>query len=164
MDLTWLDRTQFQILFGVIIAMFLGGAIGFEREISNRPAGLRTHMLVAGAACLFVALGDHMVRSFDATLGSTLVQSDPIRIIQAVLIGISFLGAGTIVRRQEEGIEGLTTAASILVAAGIGVASALDLWIISVGITALTLLTLSGVRVIERALVARRKDFRPPQD
>jgi uncharacterized membrane protein YhiD involved in acid resistance len=50
------------------------------------------------------------------------------------------------------------------VAAGIGVASALDLWIISVGITALTLITLSGVRVIERALVSRRKGFRPPED
>jgi putative Mg2+ transporter-C (MgtC) family protein len=164
MDLTWLDRAQFQILFEVIIAMILGGAIGFEREIASRPAGLRTHMLVAGAACLFVALGDHMVRNFDTTLGSGLVQSDPIRIIQAVLIGISFLGAGTIVRRQEEGIEGLTTAASILVAAGIGVASALDLWIISVGITVLTLLILGGVRILERSLVSRRKGFHPPED
>ena len=113
---------QLQTLAYVGLAMLLGAIIGLERELEDKPAGLRTHMLVGGAAALFVALADIVVGSLSAQLGSDLVRSDPVRIIEAVVTGVSFLGAGTIVlRRRERQVEGLTTAASILFTAAVGV-------------------------------------------
>lgn len=84
---------QAQVLFYVALAMLLGGAIGFERELESKPAGLRTHMLVAGAAALLVAMGDVVIERFAVEVGSQLTRSDPVRIIQAVITGVAFLGA-----------------------------------------------------------------------
>ncbi|MDR8394177.1 MgtC/SapB family protein [Aliifodinibius sp. S!AR15-10] len=120
---------DFEILkiFKVIFAIFLGGLIGLEREIADKPAGLRTHMLVTGAAALLVILGDTIVARFGASPYVEAVQADPIRIMEAIITGISFLGAGTIIfKSQHETIEGLTTAASILFASAIGITVGLD--------------------------------------
>ncbi|HEY2921955.1 MAG TPA: MgtC/SapB family protein, partial [Candidatus Binatia bacterium] len=92
----WL--TQLTIIGEVALAILLGGIIGIEREVANKPAGFRTHMLVAGAAALLVGLGDALIRRFGASVDSELISSDPIRIVGAVITGISFLGAGTIFR------------------------------------------------------------------
>jgi putative Mg2+ transporter-C (MgtC) family protein len=153
-----LYQIQFQILTHVALAMLLGAAIGLEREIEDKPAGLRTHMLVAGAAALFVALSDVMIKHFDVVLGGELVRSDPIRIIQAVITGVSFLGAGTIIRRSStRQVEGLTTAASILFAAAVGVCAALSQLVLAGGVTALVLITLRGVGHVEQWLEQRRR-------
>jgi putative Mg2+ transporter-C (MgtC) family protein len=153
-----LYQIQFQILTHVALAMLLGAAIGLEREIEDKPAGLRTHMLVAGAAALFVALSDVMIKHFDVVLGGELVRSDPIRIIQAVITGVSFLGAGTIIRRSStRQVEGLTTAASILFAAAVGVCAALSQLVLAGGVTALVLITLRGVGYVEQWLEQRRR-------
>jgi putative Mg2+ transporter-C (MgtC) family protein len=88
---------------------------------------LRTHMLVAGGAALLMALGDVILDHFDIKVGHAAVQSDPIRIIEAVITGVSFLGAGTIIRRgSTDAVEGLTTAASLLFVGGVGVTVALS--------------------------------------
>jgi putative Mg2+ transporter-C (MgtC) family protein len=109
---------QAQVLGEVLLAVVLGGLIGLERELAKRPAGLRTHILVVVSSTLMVTLGNVIVSEFQQP---DFVTVDPIRIIEAVVVGISFLGAGTILRHRDEGyIEGLTTAASILVAAAIG--------------------------------------------
>jgi putative Mg2+ transporter-C (MgtC) family protein len=119
--------TEFQILAYVAVAMLLGALIGLEREFKDKPAGLRTHMLVAGAAALLLSLGDVVTSHFQLELGGQVVQADPIRIMEAVITGVSFLGAGTIIRSRAGGqVEGLTTAASILVAAAVGVCVALS--------------------------------------
>jgi putative Mg2+ transporter-C (MgtC) family protein len=144
---------QFYILACVGLAMLLGAAIGFEREIENKPAGLRTHMLVGGAAALFVALGDVVIKHFDVGLGYGLVQSDPVRVIEAVVTGVSFLGAGTIVMHHTKSrVEGLTTAASILFTAAVGVCVALSQWVLAVGTTALVLIALRGLGFLESRL------------
>lgn len=137
---------QLQILLYILLAMFLGGLIGLERELADKPAGLRTHMLVAGTSTLLVALSDHIVRGLD--VNSDLLRADPIRIVEAVVTGITFLGAGTIIRYKEE-VEGLTTAASLLFVASIGIAIALSQFVIAVGATLLTLLILRGVKWAE---------------
>lgn len=148
-----LHEIQFQILAHVGLAMVLGGAIGLEREIKDKPAGLRTHMLVAGAAALFVALSDVVVRHFSTGLGSQLLRSDPVRVIEAVVTGVSFLGAGTIIRRSaKREVEGLTTAASILFSAAMGVCVALSQFMLAVGVTLLVLVTLRGMSLAERRL------------
>jgi len=160
-----LYQIQFRILAYVGVAMLLGAAIGLEREIEDKPAGLRTHMLVAGAAALLVALGDVMVRHFNAGLGSELVQSDPVRIIDAVITGVSFLGAGTIIRRSSmRHVEGLTTAASILFAAAVGVCVALSQFVLAVGVTVLVLVTLRGLGFVEHRLEQRENDRERPRE
>jgi putative Mg2+ transporter-C (MgtC) family protein len=158
MKLIGVYQIQFQILAYVGLAMLLGAAIGLEREIEGKPAGLRTHMLVAGAAALLVALGDVMIKHFDVALGSELVRSDPTRIIQAVITGVSFLGAGTILRfSSTRQVEGLTTAASILFAAAVGVCVALSQLVLAAGVTVLVLVTLRGVGHFERWLEQRQR-------
>lgn len=141
-----MHQPQLQMLAYVALAMFLGGLVGLDREAARKPAGLRTHMLVCGAAALLVLLGQVMVRNYDAKLAS-LLTSDPIRIIEAVITGVSFLGAGTIIRNQRDGnqVEGLTTAASLLLAAAIGISVALSQFVVAVG---LTLLILCVLRVL----------------
>jgi putative Mg2+ transporter-C (MgtC) family protein len=134
--MNWL--AQIEVLGEVVLAVILGGLIGLEREIADKPAGLRTHMLVAVSATMLVALGNTIVANFRL---SQYMQADPVRIIEATIVGISFLGTGTILQREKRGkIEGLTTAASVLAVATIGVAVALRLFFLSVGTTLFILL------------------------
>ncbi|NJN84647.1 MAG: MgtC/SapB family protein [Caldilineaceae bacterium] len=141
-----------EILGHAAIALLLGAVIGIERELADKPAGLRTHMLVAGAAALLVSLGDILLSFFTVNSSST-IQSDPIRIVEAVITGVSFLGAGTILRRRKAGeVEGLTTAASLLFVAVIGICVGLSEVMLAIGATMLALVTLSGVKLLEKWL------------
>jgi putative Mg2+ transporter-C (MgtC) family protein len=130
-----------RVLVRVVVAAALGGFLGAERERAGKPAGLRTHMLVALGAALFVL--------FPAEAGMEL--SDLSRVIQGVATGIGFIGAGTILKREEtEEIQGLTTAASIWLTAAIGMAvgagrlwlpiiSAIAAWIVLFVLSKLTI-------------------------
>jgi putative Mg2+ transporter-C (MgtC) family protein len=148
---------QFEIIGEVALAMLLGGVIGFERELADKPAGFRTQMLVAGAAALLVGLGDAMLLRFLAE-GKTNVTGDPIRIVEAIVTGISFLGAGTIFRRDaSEQVQGLTTAASILLCAAVGISVALRQFVLAIGVTLLALIVLRGLTGIEKRLAHNKK-------
>lgn len=152
---------QLQILGSMALAMVLGGLIGAERELADKPAGLRTHMLVAAAAALLVGLGDVVVERFEGSLAAGMVRSDPIRILQAIITGVSFLGAGTIIqRRGEKRVQGLTTAASVLLTAGIGVTVALAQYLLALGGTILTLVVLRTISLLERWLDGKRARLR----
>lgn len=134
----------------VIYAIFLGGLIGLEREIAGKPAGLRTHMLVTGASTLLVILGDFLVQNFGSSPFVNVIQADPIRIIEAIITGISFLGAGTIIfRTNKEDVEGLTTAASILFAAAIGITVAINQLMLALTLTILVILILFVLGYVE---------------
>lgn len=142
-DLPSFDQNQFYSLLQVALAMLLGALIGLDREAADKPAGLRMHMLVSGAAAFLVALGNGLAGAFYRELGSDIVRVDPVRIIEAVVTGIGFLGAGTIIRNRAEGdVQGLTTAASLLFSAAVGIAAALSQWTLALGGTALALVTL----------------------
>jgi putative Mg2+ transporter-C (MgtC) family protein len=150
--------SQLRILAEVGGAMLLGGLIGLEREIADKPAGLRTHMLVAATAALLVGLSDALVASFNAAAGMNL-DSDPIRIAQAIVMGIGFLGAGTIVQRgRAERIEGLTTGASLLLAASVGICVAVGQLILAAGATTLALLVLLLLGGLENWFAERRRN------
>lgn len=147
---------QLEIIGEVALAMLLGGFIGFEREMADKPAGFRTQMLVAGAAALLVGLGDALLLRF-LVEGKTNVTADPIRIVEAIVTGISFLGAGTIFRRDSsEQVKGLTTAASILLCAAVGISVALRQFILSIGVTVLALIVLRGLTGIEKRLTPKK--------
>lgn len=138
---------ELQILGEMILAMVLGGTIGYERETADKPAGLRTHMLVAGSAALLTGLGRTIVMQIG--LEESSVQTDPIRIIEAVITGVTFLGAGTIIRnRSKNQVEGLTTAASLLFVGALGIGVALNQFVLTVGATLLVLVTLRMVKHI----------------
>jgi putative Mg2+ transporter-C (MgtC) family protein len=139
---------QAQLLGEMLLAMILGGAIGFEREKADKPAGLRTHMLVAGAAALLTGLGYILVSQ--TGIEETFIQTDPIRIIEAIITGVTFLGTGTIIRhRGKNQVEGLTTAASLLLAAAVGISVALQQFVLASGATAIVILTLHGLKLGE---------------
>jgi len=134
---------QLELLLQVLVAMALGAVIGYDRQASDKPAGLRTHMLVAGAAALFVGLAHIIVRTFDSHLPNQAVRSDPIRVFEAIITGISFLGAGTIIRhRGDQRVEGITTAASLLMTAAIGATVGLFEWFLACALTALVYVVL----------------------
>jgi putative Mg2+ transporter-C (MgtC) family protein len=140
--------TQLETVGIVALAMALGGIIGLDRETAGKPAGLRTLMLVAGAAALLVSLGDAIVDRFGRDVEGGILRTDPIRIIEAVVTGVSFLGAGTIIRGPRgHHVEGLTTAAATLFVAGLGISVALRQIVLAAGATVLALAVL---RVLAR--------------
>lgn len=134
----------------ILTAMALGGAIGVEREIANRPAGLRTHMLVSGAAALLMVVSLPLINEFKGDVSSTSLRVDPLRVIEAIVTGISFIGAGTIIQSRTDGaITGLTTAASLLFSAAIAIAVTVDRYGLAVLVTILALFILKVVKKIE---------------
>lgn len=145
-------QQELAILGQMAVAMVLGAVVGWEREASRKLAGIRTHMLVAGVAALLPMLGEQLNSHYELELGYDTVRSDPLRLFVAVVTGVSFLGAGTIIRRGKGETEGLTTAASLLFAAAIGISVALSRWILAGGATALALLTLRGRSFLERRI------------
>jgi putative Mg2+ transporter-C (MgtC) family protein len=146
---------QLEVLAEVLLAMFLGGLIGFERELAGKSAGLRTHMMIAGASALLVALGDVLTQGFHGESGIR-VTTDPIRIVEAVVTGVSFLGAGMIFRRDgNTEVQGLTTASGVLLTAGLGICVSLRQIVLAVGLTLITMLILRGLMWLERRISAR---------
>lgn len=133
----------------LILAAACGAAIGFEREWRNRPAGLRTHILVCLAAAAFAVLAIEMVNQ--PALDRDGVQLDPLRIIEAVTSGVAFLAAGVVIVARGE-IHGLTTGAGLWLAGAIGVAVGLGLWQIALFATLLALLVLGLLHALTRRL------------
>ena len=114
---------QLVVLSEVAAAMLLGGMIGYERETANKPAGFRTHMMLAGACALLVGLGDAMLATFSHQHPG-VISADPFRLVGGVVTALGFIGAGTIFRPEGQRVEGLTTATSLLFSGGIGVCAA----------------------------------------
>jgi len=139
---------ELNILFRLFVAILLAGALGWEREDAGKSAGVRTHMLVGLSSAFFVELGELFVLHFRDL--QIQINSDPIRIIEAVVTGISFFGAGAIfVHRGKDRIVGLTTAASILATAAVGMCVGLGKYGLAVGATILLLIILRGVSYLE---------------
>ncbi|HTO75393.1 MAG TPA: MgtC/SapB family protein [Thermoanaerobaculia bacterium] len=142
---------QLRMLVDVALAMFFGAFIGLERELRRKAAGLRTHMLVAGAAAMLVEGARALEHQFLGASTPAAVRFDPVPVITAVVTAVGFLGAGTIIRqRDEEHIEGLTTAASMLFAATVGASTALRQYPFAAGATLLALGTLHVVGILEK--------------
>jgi putative Mg2+ transporter-C (MgtC) family protein len=152
---------ELEILGEVVLAMVLGAVLGLEREFAGKPAGIRTHMLVAGAAALLVGLGFTLVERSIVETGQQVIAADPIRIVQAIIIGVSFLGTGTIFRAEhDDTVQGLTTAASLLMASGIGVSVALRQFGLAVAITLAVAIVLGVLGRIEDGIRRRRQPQR----
>lgn len=148
--------TPFPVLAArFVLAAACGAAIGFEREWRNRPAGLRTHILVCLAAAAFAVLALEMINQpmFDREG----VHLDPIRIVEAVTSGVAFLAAGVVIVARGE-IHGLTTGAGLWLAGAIGVAAGLGLWQIALFATLVALLVLGLLHALSRRLETKQDD------
>jgi putative Mg2+ transporter-C (MgtC) family protein len=143
-DTNW--QQQLEVAAKVVIAGFLGGLVRLERELANRPAGLRTHAILAAAAALLVGTADLLVERFASEGLTAILRADPIRVVEAVVTGAVFLRAGTIFRHGDRGsIEGLTTAASLLLVAAIGICVAAAQLLLAAIVTIVSLVLLRGV-------------------
>jgi putative Mg2+ transporter-C (MgtC) family protein len=128
----------------LLLALALSVAVGAERELRHKPAGLRTVTMVGLGSCLFTLAGTQLfVLAPDSNAMS--------RLIQGIVTGIGFLGAGTIIREHEH-VEGLTTAATVWAVAGVGLACGLGEFGLAIIGTAAILLVLVALPVIERAM------------
>lgn len=158
------SREEFYILFQAGVALVLGGLIGWERETAGKWAGLRTHMLVCLASMMFVRVGQFLIVDSNKLLHSETLRMDPVRLIEAIVTGIAFLGAGTVFRDPEAAkMRGLTTAASLLVIAPIGIAVAIDRYVLAVGITLLALFVLRVLSKLESKAPKNGSANLPPQ-
>ena len=124
------------IFFKLFVAMILGTIIGLERLLAKKPAGMRTYSLVSMGAALFVVISEVISKNYHLIGTSSF---DPLRMASQVVVGVGFLGAGLIIF-QDSKIVGLTTASSLWVAAGIGVAAGYGLYSLAVIATILTLI------------------------
>lgn len=137
------DALHLELLLQVALATLLGGAIGIERELSGKPAGLRTNILICVGATLFTVL----------SLKLSAGRGDPARVAAQILPGVGFIGAGTILHARGS-VTGLTSAATIWVVSAIGMALGAGAYTEAVGTTLLVMLILAGLGYFER-LIAR---------
>lgn len=133
----------------LLMAAILGGIVGFERERRKKPAGLRTHVLVSIAACLFIVISQELSQ-LDFGAGEDVeTQIDPLRLIEAVTAGVAFLAAGIIFTSGGE-VRNITTGASMWLAGAVGLACGAGEVLLALMATALVVIILSGLRQIER--------------
>ena len=140
-----------QIIARLVLAALFGALIGLEREIHGRTAGFRTHLLVSLGSALFVIVSISFYRMFGNFSGTGMVGVDPARVAAQVVVGIGFLGGGAIIKEQAA-VRGLTTAACLWIAAAIGMACGLGMFLISALVTVISLSSLIVLKKLEGLL------------
>ncbi len=151
--------TELHVLGQALVAIVLGGVIGWEREKAARWAGFRTHMLVCLATSLFINVGQMLAHDSREELGIDLLRADPGRLIEAVVTGIAFIGAGTVFRDRDGKVAyGLTTAASLFTVGAIGIAVAVERYLLAAGTTVLVFVILRVLGQLESRMFGDRKD------
>ncbi|MFA5987362.1 MAG: MgtC/SapB family protein [Candidatus Paceibacterota bacterium] len=131
----------------IMVAALLGMAIGLERSIAQKTAGIRTYSLISLGAALFVVISEYVVTTFHAAGVTTF---DPLRVAAQIVSGIGFVGAGLVLTRENSRIKGLTTAAGLWVSAGVGMAAGFGLYAIAVFATILVLFVFSILWYVDR--------------
>jgi putative Mg2+ transporter-C (MgtC) family protein len=139
-----------EIVIKLLMAMVCGGAIGFERELSRKAAGLRTNVLICMGAALFMIVSRHISGGAPYT--------DPARLVAQVVAGIGFLGAGVILQSRGS-ITGLTTAATIFVVGAVGISIGEGMFSIAIIATVLIIVVLVLLRRVEAQIIMRRRLF-----
>jgi len=136
---------DYQIIIQLLLASFLGGLIGLEREYKKKEAGLRTYSLVCLGSAFFVIVSYQV---FDLFYGKQGLDFDPTRIIGQIVLGVGFLGAGLIIFRGFH-VEGLTTAAGLWVTAAVGTAIGAKLYLPAILVALMTIIILAGLKFLE---------------
>jgi putative Mg2+ transporter-C (MgtC) family protein len=145
------DSPNGQIFLRMFFSLFAGGVIGLEREYHGRAAGFRTHMLVCLGCCVIMLVSISFGETYGDLGADSTVRVDPARLAYGVVAGIGFLGAGVILKEGGT-VHGLTTAASLWSVAALGLAAGVGLFRLAALATALTVVSLVGMRWIGRAV------------
>lgn len=143
--------SEWIVLARLVLAAILSGVVGFERELHGRAAGFRTHILLCIGSTLVMLTSIHIFEVYNSR-----VPCDPARIAAGVVTGIGFLGAGTIMHSKSS-VKGLTTATSLWVVAGIGLAVGSGMYFAAIATMAITMITLFIFGRVEHAMI--RKDW-----
>ncbi len=144
-----------EFLGRLVLAPLLGGAVGLEREIHGRPAGIRTYLILSLGTALLMVLSEDLLVAYHGKYPGLGLQGDPGRIAGQAITGIGFLGAGVIIRYKNS-IRGLTTAACVWLVCSVGLAVGAGFYVVGVAVTLLTLIALIGLKALERRM---RKDW-----
>ncbi len=145
----------------ILLSAVLGGALGFERELRDRPAGFRTHILVSLGACLFTLAGAFAFDEFGSR--TDVVGVDITRIASQIVVGIGFLGGGTILRHGGT-VKGLTTAANLWVTAAVGLAVGLGFYVGALLTSVVVVASLTGLRPIEKRFMRSSPEGKDADD
>jgi len=163
MDLPWTDAWQavlskwvpLDLIGRLLAAVIAGGVVGWEREKQDKPAGLRTHMLVALGAATFMVAAEQM--ALDGAAAGDQVRLDPLRVLAAVIGGVGFLGAGTIIQSRGT-VRGITTAASLWICASLGATCGIAHYRLAIVAGLFSLLVLWTFGRLERGLFETKGD------
>ncbi len=147
-----MELSYWEIILRLFLAVLFGGAVGFEREVNNRPAGFRTHILVCVGSALIMIVSAYGFSSFQ----EAGMVYDPGRIAAQVITGIGFLGAGTIIQNRGN-IQGLTTAAGIWVVSGIGLAVGIGFYTASTIATVIVIVSLFVLNKVDHSFLSGRR-------
>ncbi|OGN01110.1 MAG: hypothetical protein A3B91_00835 [Candidatus Yanofskybacteria bacterium RIFCSPHIGHO2_02_FULL_41_29] len=143
-----LSQLDFDVIDRLLVAALLGGIVGFERERSGKVAGLRTHILVSLGAALASVVSIRIFETYPSVNGE---YGFDYHLIANIIVGIGFIGAGTILRRENR-IEGTTTAASLWAVAVVGIAAGLGLYQEAIATTVIVYIVLAGLWLVEKYL------------
>lgn len=150
----FLISDNLEILSRLLVATLLGIAIGAERAMAHKTAGMRTYSLVSMGSASYIIISEIITKQY-----ATFTNLDPLRIASQIIVGVGFLGAGLIIFKESR-LQGLTTAAGLWVSAGIGIAAGFGLYAISFFITAITLFVFTILWFIEKRI---RKIAKAPE-
>lgn len=145
-----------ELVFRIVLAMILGGLIGLERELRDRAAGFRTHVLVCVGSASFTIASAYGFDAWMTTADASVVRMDPGRIAAQIVSGIGFLGAGAIIRHGIS-VRGLTTAAGLWAVAAVGLGVGIGMYALAITTTLTVVLSLYGLHLIEHRVIAPRR-------
>ncbi|MBD3221052.1 hypothetical protein GF314_07385 [bacterium] len=143
-----------EIALRLVLAIVFGGLVGFEREYKMKSAGLRTHMMVALGAATFTLVAMELFARISATSADVAARVDPMRLVQGIIGGIGFLGAGSIIQARGR-VAGLTTAGSLWFVGSVGMAAGAGYYVLALLAVTAGVLVLAGFALLERHLPQR---------
>jgi len=154
MEMVSIPDSSLMAVLRLVLASLLGAAVGINRELRAKPAGVRTHALVSLGAALLTLIGLSLTSPTDVEgFGAAS------RVLQGLIAGVGFIGGGVILRREEsKEVHGLSTAASIWIVSAVGVAAGCGLWLTSAATVALALIILALGEPLDKLLRGRRTE------
>lgn len=150
-----LSSSHFIILLKLVIALLLGAIVGLERELKHKPVGAKTCAIIAITSCILTVVSIQSAEYYAQI--SENIRTDPMRLAAQVVSGIGFLGAGVILRKSNDAISGLTTAAIIWAAAGIGIASGAGFFFDAIMATAMILVAIRLSPIVQHFVHSHQK-------
>jgi putative Mg2+ transporter-C (MgtC) family protein len=141
-----------EIILRFLLASFLGGCVGLEREMHGRSAGVRTYLILSLGSAMIMIISEYIYFKYQGVVPGMFLSVDPGRIAAQAITGIGFLGAGVIIRYKDS-IRGLTTAACVWVVCAVGLAIGAGFYLFGTVVTAITLFSLVVVKTFEKRLM-----------